>query len=180
MEPDWQGSGTDMSTTRRACSSGSSVEGTEMVPSPTGGAGETTTPDPPEEGSGHSHTPRQPPRNGPPTGCVGYLRQGYRDCQISEGATKLLLVSWQQNSSRTYYSQGTKPKTPTKSQRVATTQACAITDDSTIEDIKGIKKNRRNFVKKPSTLKRLTRGKKNLDPEECLQSLTLNNKSEEF
>ena len=60
------------------------------------------TPDSPEEGSGHSNTPGQPPRGGPPTGHVGYLRQRYRDCQISEGATKLLLASWRQKSFRTY------------------------------------------------------------------------------
>ena len=102
MEPDWQGSGTDTPTTSRACSSGSGVESTGIVPSATGDAGETTTPHSPEEGSGHSHTSGQPPRGGPPTGCVGYLRQRHRNCQISEGATKLLLASWRQKSSRTY------------------------------------------------------------------------------
>ena len=93
METDWQGSGTDTPKMSRACSTSSSVEGTGMVPSATGDAGETTTPDSPEEGSGHSRTPGQPPRGGPPTCCVGYLRQRCRACQISERATKLLLAS---------------------------------------------------------------------------------------
>ena len=32
---------------------------------------------------------------------MDYLRQRYKDCQVSEGATKLLLVSWRQKSSKT-------------------------------------------------------------------------------
>ena len=33
---------------------------------------------------------------------MDYLRQHYKDCQVSEGATKLLLASWRQKSSKTY------------------------------------------------------------------------------
>ena len=35
------------------------------------------------------------------TSHVDYLRQRYKDCQVSEGATKLLLASWRQKSSKT-------------------------------------------------------------------------------
>ena len=48
------------------------------------------------------HSPREPSRGNSPTSRVGYLRQRYKDCQISEGATKLLLASWRQKSSKTY------------------------------------------------------------------------------
>ena len=65
VEPDKQHSCTDMQAASRACSSGSSLEGTGMVPSATGDAGEITTSDPSEEGSGDSHTPGQPSRGGP-------------------------------------------------------------------------------------------------------------------
>ena len=41
-------------------------------------------------------------RSNPNTSRVGYLRQRYKDCQISEGATKLFLASWRQKSSKTY------------------------------------------------------------------------------
>ena len=102
VEPDRQSTGTDSPTASRACSGGTSVEGTGMVPSATGDGGEDSTPDPPEEGPHHSHTPRQPPRGGLPTGREDYLRQRYKDCQVSEGATKLLLASWRQKSSKTY------------------------------------------------------------------------------
>ena len=75
-----------------------------MVPSTTRDVSTHTTPDPPEKGSDRGHSPREPPRGNPPTSRVGYLRQRYKDCQISEGATKLLLVSWRQQSSKTYNS----------------------------------------------------------------------------
>ena len=43
-----------------------------------------------------------PARGGPPTSRVGYLWQCYQVCQVFEGATKLLLVSWRQKSSKMY------------------------------------------------------------------------------
>ena len=48
------------------------------------------------------HAPRDPTRGNPPTSRVGYLRQRYRDCQVSEEATKLLLTSCREKSSKTY------------------------------------------------------------------------------
>ena len=99
VEPDRQSAGTDLPTTGRTCSSSTSMEGTGMVPSVTGDAGGNPIPDPPEEGPHHSHTSGQPPRGGSPTCHKGYLRQCYK---FSEGATKLLLASWRQKSSKTY------------------------------------------------------------------------------
>ena len=91
--PDWQGPGRDSLTASRACSGGTSVEGTGLVPSATGDVGGHFTPDPPGGESDNSHTHRQPPRGSPPTSLVGYLRQCYHDYQVSEGATKLLAPS---------------------------------------------------------------------------------------
>ena len=102
VEPDRQSASTDTPTTSRACPSGTSMEGTRLVPSAAGDASRGPTSDSPEEGSNLSHTSGQPPRSGPPTSRVGYLRQRYKDCQISEGATELLLASWRQKSSKTY------------------------------------------------------------------------------
>ena len=102
VEPDRQGTGPDTPTTSGACPSGTSVEGTGMVPSAPRDAGGSSSPDPPEEGSDPSHTRGHPSSGGPPTSRVGYLRQRYQDCRVSEGATKLLLVSWRQKSSKTY------------------------------------------------------------------------------
>ena len=62
-----------------------------MVPSAIRDAGQGSTPDPPEEEPDHS--PTQAPRGGAPTSRVDYLQQRYKDCQVSEGATKLLLAS---------------------------------------------------------------------------------------
>ena len=102
MEPHWEGTGTDTPTTSRACNSGTGMEGTGMVPSATGDASTHTIPDTSEEGSDPSHTPGEPPRGNPPTSRVGYLRQCYKDYQISEEATKLLLASWRHKSSKSY------------------------------------------------------------------------------
>ena len=84
VETDQEGAGTDTPASR-ACASGAS---TGVVPHATGDSSTHTTPDPPEEGSDSIHTPRRPPRGKAPSGCVGFLRQWYRDCQISEEATK--------------------------------------------------------------------------------------------
>ena len=73
-----------------------------MVPCATGDVNTHTTLDPPEEGYDSGHTPREPPRGNPTSSRVGYLRQRYKNCHISEGATKLLLASWRQKSSKTY------------------------------------------------------------------------------
>ena len=102
LEPDRESASTGTPSTSRACLSGTSMESTGVVPSATEDADASTTPDPPEEGSITGHTPREPPRGNPPSSRVGYLRQRYKDCQISEGATKLLLASWRQKSSKTY------------------------------------------------------------------------------
>ena len=102
MEPDRQSPSTDPPTTAGVNTSGTGVEGTGLVPSDTGNASGRSTPDLPEEGPNHSHTPRQLSRSEPSASRVAYLRQRYKDCQISEEATKLLLASWRQKSSRTY------------------------------------------------------------------------------
>ena len=102
MEPDRQSPSTDPPTTGGVNTSGTCVEGTGLVPSDTGNASGLSTPDPPEEGPNHSHTPRQLSRSDPPASHVASLRQRYKDCQILEEATKLLLASWRQKSSRTY------------------------------------------------------------------------------
>ena len=73
VEPDRQGAGPDTPTTSRACPSGTSMEGTGMVPSAPRDAGGGSSPDSPKEGSDHSHTRGQPSRGGPPTSRVGYL-----------------------------------------------------------------------------------------------------------
>ena len=44
------------------------------------------------------------PTQEPPTVRVDYPRQRYKDCQVSEGAMKLLLASWRQKFSKTYNS----------------------------------------------------------------------------
>ena len=36
------------------------------------------------------HAPRDPTKGNPPTSRVGYLRQRYQDCQISEEATSIM------------------------------------------------------------------------------------------
>ena len=102
MESNREGTGTNMLSTGRACTGDAGMEGASMVPSTTGGVSIDITPDSPKEGSGCSHTSGEPPRGNPPTSRVGYLRQRYKDCQISEGATKLLLASWRHKSSKTY------------------------------------------------------------------------------
>ena len=102
MEPDREGVGTNTLTTSRACTGSSGVEDTGVVPCATGDANTHTTLDPPEEGYDSGHTPREPPRGNPTSSRVGYLRQRYKNCHISEGATKLLLASWRQKSSKMY------------------------------------------------------------------------------
>ena len=102
LESNRKSAGSDSPATSRACPSGSSMESTGMVPCATEHVNTHTTPDPSERGSDPSHTPREPPRGNPNSSRVGYLRQRYKECQISEGASKLLLASWRQKSSKTY------------------------------------------------------------------------------
>ena len=97
MEPDREGVGTDTPTRSRACTGSSGVEDTGVVPCATGDINTHTTLDPPEEGYDSGHTPREPPSSNPTSSHVGYLRQCYKNCHISKGARKLLLVSWTQN-----------------------------------------------------------------------------------
>ena len=102
MEPHWEGTGTNTAAASRACAGSPSVESPGVVPSAPGDAGGDTTTDPPEGGSDPTHTPRDHAGGNPPTSRVGYLRQRYHDCQISEEATRLLLASWRQKSSKSY------------------------------------------------------------------------------
>ena len=56
MEPHWHGPGTDSPTTSRACTGGTSMESTGLVPGATGDVGGQPNPDPSEGESDHSHT----------------------------------------------------------------------------------------------------------------------------
>ena len=57
MEPDWSSPSSDSPAASRACPSGTSMEGTRMLPSTAGNAGdEGSTPDSPKGEPGHSHT----------------------------------------------------------------------------------------------------------------------------
>ena len=105
MATDRQSTGADSPTACRACPGSTSVESTGMVPSAAGDSSKGFTPDPQEGELHHSHTQGQSPRGGAPTSRVDFLRQhykDYKDCQVSKGATKLLLPSWRQKSSKTY------------------------------------------------------------------------------
>ena len=94
LESNRESPGTDTQPTSRACVSGISMEITDMVPYTTGDTSTHTTPDLSEERPDTSHTPGEPIRGNTHTSCVDYIWQKYKDCQISEGATKLLLASW--------------------------------------------------------------------------------------
>ena len=96
------GTGTSTTAASRACGGSPSVERPGVARSTPGDAGGDTTTDPLERGSDPTHTSRDPTRGNPPTSRVGYLRQRYRDCQVSEEATKLLLTSCREKSSKTY------------------------------------------------------------------------------
>ena len=102
LEPCREGTGPGAPTTGRACTSGASVEGPGLVPSTPGDAGGHTIPDPTEGESHPAHTPRELPLGNSTASRVGYLRQRYQDCHISEEASKLLLASWRQKSSKSY------------------------------------------------------------------------------
>ena len=94
MEHDWLSPGPHTPTASRACSS---ME--KHRAGAAGDAGRDPTTDPSKGGSGHSNTTREPPIGGPPASRVGYLRRRYKDCQISEGATRFLLASRSQATS---------------------------------------------------------------------------------
>ena len=59
--------------------------------------------------SGKESNPTNPStsnaRCGPPTSCVKYLRGRYKEQQLSEKATELMLASWREKSSKAYDSQ---------------------------------------------------------------------------
>ena len=75
LKSDQEGSCPDTPTTSRACSSVTSVEGTGLVPSCAGDAGEHTPSDHPEVGSNPSHTHGEPIRRNPSTSHGVYLKQ---------------------------------------------------------------------------------------------------------
>ncbi len=102
VEPHREGSGSDPPTTSRACTSGTRVESSSVVPSTAGDVGSHATTTSPEGGPGAANTPRQLPRDNSDASRVGCLRKQYQSCQVSEEATELLLASWRQKSSKTY------------------------------------------------------------------------------
>lgn len=78
------------------------MEGPVLVPSSAGNASINPSPDSLSEGSNPDNPPNQPTRCNPPTSCVVYLRERYKQCQLLEEATSLLLSSWRQKSSKSY------------------------------------------------------------------------------
>ncbi len=80
-----------------------SLEVTDMVPDPTGDGNQETTPTARCTESNSTHSQSQlTHRVNPMAIRVGYLRNRFRSREISEGASELLLASWQQKSAKSY------------------------------------------------------------------------------
>ena len=83
-------------------SSNSSMEEPAVVSHPTGDAGRLPNPPPIHGGSNHTNTPRGCTSSTASTSRMAYLRQRFRDKEILEEGTELLLASWRQKSSKSY------------------------------------------------------------------------------
>ncbi len=99
MEPDRQSPLTSSAPASRTCLGSPDMESPTVVPSPTGDADGNPSAN---SSGGGANPPYQPARGNPPTSHVGYLRERYKECQLSEEATSLLLSSWRQKSSKSY------------------------------------------------------------------------------
>ena len=102
MELDRQGAGTDKTPKSQTGDSHTSLELTSMVPNIAGDADRHPKADSPEGESDSTITPRSDARCDTPASHVDYLRGRYRECQLSEEASKLLLASWREKSSKSY------------------------------------------------------------------------------
>ena len=105
VEPSGKGPLPSSSTEGRSDPGGTSMEGTDVVPNSAGNVQRLST----LNSSGKKSYPTNPSsidaRGGPPTSRVEYLRGRYKDQQLSEKATELMLASWREKSSKAYDSQ---------------------------------------------------------------------------
>ena len=102
MEPDWESVSTMPETESRAGASGSSMEGSTMVPNSPRDGNKDTSPDQTIKRSDPTNGPGQSPRHLTTTSRVEHLRQRYRSCQLSQEATEIIMASWRPKSSKTY------------------------------------------------------------------------------
>ena len=105
VEPGGKGSLPGSATGSRSDPGGTSVENSAVVPDCTGNVQRLSTTNP----SGKESNPTNPSTSdagcGPPTSRVEYLRGRYKEQQLSEKATELMLASWREKSSKAYGSQ---------------------------------------------------------------------------
>ncbi len=66
------------------------MESLTVVPSPTGDADSNPCTDSSRGGPNAANPPNQPTRDNPPASRTGYLRERYKECQLSEEATSLV------------------------------------------------------------------------------------------
>ena len=102
LEPGGESPGPDPSSTSQSGLDSARLEGTTMVCSFTGNASQNSPPDCQQGGSNPSNPRERSPGHYSTTSRVGYLRERYRNHQLSEKATELLLASWRQKSSKSY------------------------------------------------------------------------------
>ena len=73
-----------------------------LVPYPIGDADRHSSTDHPEGGLDTTISSSSNARDKPPASCMAYLRERYRECKLSSGASELLIASWRQKSAKSY------------------------------------------------------------------------------
>ena len=94
MESGGKGPLPSSSTGSRSDPGGTSVENTAVVPGDTGNIQRLSMANTPEMGSNPTNSPTGNARCSPPASHVEYLRECYKEQQLSEKATELMLASW--------------------------------------------------------------------------------------
>ena len=102
MEPGGKGPDACQEPTSTGDTDCTDLEGTSLVPSPAGDASSGTTPASSKPKSDITDSQSQQTRHNPPSSRMGYLRDRFRGQNLSEEASKLLLASWRQKTSKSY------------------------------------------------------------------------------
>ena len=105
MESGEKGPLPNSSTGSRSDPGGTSVENSAVIPSDTGNVQRLSTTNIPETGSNPTNSPTGNARRSPPASRVEYLRERYKEQQLLEKATELMLASWREKSLKAYDSQ---------------------------------------------------------------------------
>ena len=105
MEPGGKGSLPSSTTGSRPDPGDTSVENTAVVPDCTGNVQRLPTTNSSGKESNQTNSSTIDAGCGSPTSCVEYLRGQYKEQQLSEKATELMLASWREKSSKAYDSQ---------------------------------------------------------------------------